>query len=113
MGKIIVIANQKGGVGKTTTSINLSVSLAMRNKKVLIIDFDPQGNCSSGLGIEKDKNTVYEALIGAVDIHECIVPSKIENCSVIPGHINLSGATVELVKVENGTFYLKEQLVKI
>ena len=113
MGKIIVIANQKGGVGKTTTSINLSVSLAMRNKKILIVDFDPQGNCSSGLGIEKDKNTIYEALVGAVDIHECIVPSKIENCSVIPGHINLSGATVELVKVENGTFYLKEQLTKI
>jgi chromosome partitioning protein len=113
MGKIIVIANQKGGVGKTTTSINLSVSLAMRNKKILIVDFDPQGNCSSGLGIEKDKNTIYEALVGTVDIHECIVPSKIENCSVIPGHINLSGATVELVKVENGTFYLKEQLTKI
>ena len=105
MGKIIVIANQKGGVGKTTTSINLSVSLAMRNKKILIVDFDPQGNCSSGLGIEKDKNTIYEALVGAVDIHECIVPfSTFTSSTVAPDKFICPGIT-EQFSIFDGTIH--------
>ncbi|HBD93338.1 MAG: chromosome partitioning protein ParA [Spirochaetes bacterium GWF1_31_7] len=106
--RVITIANQKGGVGKTTTSINLSVCLALLGKKVLIIDFDPQGNCSSGLGIPKDKNTIYEILLSGKNVDECIIKSQIENCDVIPANINLSGATVELANVENCNFYLKK-----
>lgn len=113
MGKVITVANQKGGVGKTTTSINLSVSLALLEKKILIIDFDPQGNCSSGLGVPKDEKTIYEAIMGTAEIEECIVSTQIENCFVIPGNINLSGATVELVNLKDGNFYLKKAIDKI
>lgn len=110
---VITIANQKGGVGKTTTSINLSVCVAMLGKRVLIIDFDPQGNCSSGLGVAKDKNTVYDALLSNKSHGECIYKTNIENCFVMPANIDLTGATIELVNLENGNFYLKKLTDKL
>lgn len=112
MGRIIAVANQKGGVGKTTTSINLSASLAELGKKVLTIDMDPQGNTTSGLGIDKNqvKNTVYELLLEEVSIDECIYTSVMEGLDVIASNINLSGAEVELISIENKEFLLKERI---
>ena len=112
MGRIIAVANQKGGVGKTTTSINLSASLAELGKKVLTIDMDPQGNTTSGLGIDKNQveNTVYELLLEEVSIDECIYTSVMEVLDVIASNINLSGAEVELISIENKEFLLKERI---
>lgn len=112
MGRIIAVANQKGGVGKTTTSINLSASLAELGKKVLTIDMDPQGNTTSGLGIDKNQveNTVYELLLEEVSIDECIYTSVMEGVDVIASNINLSGAEVELISIENKEFLLKERI---
>ena len=112
MGRIIAVANQKGGVGKTTTSINLSASLAELGKKVLTIDMDPQGNTTSGLGIDKNQveNTVYELLLEEVSIDECIYTSVMEGLDVIASNINLSGAEVELISIENKEFLLKERI---
>lgn len=94
MGRTIAIANQKGGVGKSTTAINLSACLAEMGKKVLAIDIDPQGNTTSGLGIEKDdvENTVYELLLGDSSIQECIIPLEFDNLSLIPSNVNLAAA---------------------
>lgn len=112
MGRIIAVANQKGGVGKTTTSINLSASLAELGKKVLTIDMDPQGNTTSGLGIDKNQveNTVYELLLEEVSIDECIYTSVMEGLDVIASNINLSGAEVELISIENKEFLLRERI---
>ena len=110
MGRIIAIANQKGGVGKTTTAINLSACLAEAGQKVLAVDFDPQGNATSGLGFEKgymDK-TVYELLIG-----ECIIREVQENLDVLPSDVNLAGAEIELLDVPNKESLLKTELEKI
>ena len=115
MGRIIVIANQKGGVGKTTTSINLSAALAEQGQKVLVIDMDPQGNTTSGLGVEKDEveNTVYELLLGECTIQECTQKEIFENLSILPANINLAGAEIELISAENKEYLLKNALDEV
>lgn len=115
MGRTIVIANQKGGVGKTTTTINLSASLASLGKKVLVIDMDPQGNTTSGLGVEKDQveNTVYELLLGECTLEESMQKEVFENLSVIPSNINLAGAEIELIGVDEKEYLLKKELDKV
>ena len=112
MGKIIAIANQKGGVGKTTTSINLSASLAAMKKKVLVIDTDPQGNATSGFGIDKNNldNTIYELILGECSIRDCIVQEIIPNVSVVPSNVNLAAAEIELIGVDKKEYILKNEV---
>lgn len=112
MNRAIAIANQKGGVGKSTTAINLSACLAEAGKRVLTIDIDPQGNTTSGLGIDKNNvdNTVYELLLGECEISDCIIDLEIDNLSLIPSNINLSGAEIELIGVENKEYILKSNI---
>lgn len=109
MGRIIAIANQKGGVGKTTTSINLSSCLAEAGKKILAIDLDPQGNTTSGLGVDKDdlENTVYELMLDECTIRESIHKTEIENLTLIPSNVNLSGAEIELLGINDKEYILK------
>ena len=112
MSRIIAIANQKGGVGKTTTVINLSACLAEAGKKVLTVDMDPQGNSSSGLGLEKDmlQNNVYQMMIGNSKIRDCLVKSSMKNVDVLPATVHLAGAEVELFGEQGSQFILKTQL---
>lgn len=112
MGKIIAVANQKGGVGKTTTSINLSACLAEKGKKVLVVDTDPQGNTTSGFGIDKNNldNTIYELILGECTIKDCIIKDVIENVSVLPSNVNLAAAEIELIGVDKKEYILKNEV---
>ena len=110
MGRTIAVANQKCGVGKSTTAINLSACLAEQGKKVLTIDMDPQGNTTSGLGVDKNavEDTLYELLVGQSDVETTIVKDVVENVDLIPSNVNLSGAEIELVGIDNKEYILKQ-----
>ena len=112
MGRTIAIANQKGGVGKTTTAINLSAALAEKGKKVLTIDLDPQGNTTSGLGIDKNncKYTVYELMLDECSIKQCIRSNIYDNLCLIPSNVNLSAAEIELIGVKDKEYILKNEV---
>ena len=113
MGKILAIANQKGGVGKTTTAINFASSLAVMDYRVLLIDLDPQANATSGVGLHEFEKTSYDLLIGRCRVEDCLYDTSAENLSIIPSSIDLVGAEIELVSFEKREFRLKSALESI
>lgn len=115
MGKIIAIANQKGGVGKTTTAINLAASLATLEKKVLLVDCDPQANSSSGIGVNvgEIESSIYEAMTGQIEVRAAIYTTDIDGLDIIPSHVHLTGADVELFNIENREFAIKKILADL
>ncbi len=115
MGRIIAIANQKGGVGKTTTAINLSSCLAESGAKVLVADLDPQGNTTSGLGVDKYNldRTIYEMMLGEFEMKECVIADLFDNLDLAPSNVNLSGAEIELIGIDKKEYILKKALTPI
>ncbi len=115
MGRVIAIANQKGGVGKSTTTINLGSCLAEMGKRVLVIDIDPQGNTTSGLGVDKNEseNTLYELLLGEAEIKECIIPDIQPSLSLIPSNMELAGAEIELIGIDEKEYILRNAVKEI
>jgi len=110
MGKVFVFVNQKGGVGKTTSAINIGAYIAVTGKKVLLVDFDSQGNMSSGVGVSKEKPTVYELMAGTATPEQAIKHSGVKNLDIISASIDLSGAAIELVDQENREYFLRKAL---
>lgn len=113
MGKICVFVNQKGGVGKTTSAINIGAYMALQGKKILLVDFDSQGNMSSGVGVSKDKPTIYELMADQVSADACIRHSPVENLDAIAADIQLSGAAIELVDQDEREYFLKKCLTPL
>ena len=113
MGKTIAVANQKGGVGKTTTSINLSSCLAEKGKNVLVIDTDPQGNTTSGFGIDKNNldYSIYELMLGECTISDCVIKNVLDNISVVPSNVNLAAVEIELIGVDKKEYIDRKSVV--
>ena len=112
-GKIIVFANQKGGVGKTTTAVNVGAFMAEEGKKVLLIDFDPQGNMSSSVGTDKEKPGIYEVIIGKLPLKDAIQETTVRNLNIVSSNVNLAGANIELIEVDRREFFLKNAVMQV